>query len=61
MLILLTVLLVCGLVDCSKKEKRVERAILLGFLLGSSSGNNHQTYYPQQSMPIFLPTSMGYG
>ena len=53
--LLLLAILMCKLTDCSRKEKRVERAILLGYLLGSSTTNNQhqQTYYPQY--PIFMP------
>lgn len=49
----------CHLVN-ARKSRRFERALLLGFLLGSSSNNQQSTApypYPQYPMPIFLPTN----
>ena len=63
-IIILILFIICNsliLIKC-RKTRKIERAILLGYLLGSSSNNNQQTqpfYQPQYTMPIFMPTNHG--
>lgn len=61
-LILIFVILsiIFNLVNC-RKSRKIERAILLGYLLGSSTNNQQQTMpYPQYTMPVFLPVNHGF-